>query len=117
MIGFLCSNPSLRENITHRACDGFKTLAGADLSRLQNVIKYEVAFVEGILRPSELNRATPVSFYDLIKPRRICLFWFRRCPGFSHGVTCFSDRYCIHMDLITLQTLSPSVEVVPSADA
>src|SRR5262249_35994357 len=61
-IGLLGLNPSLRKDITHRMSDCFQTLASADLSRFQDVIKYEVAFVERIVRPGELDRAAAVTF-------------------------------------------------------
>jgi hypothetical protein len=64
IIGFLCSNPSLRKDITHRACDGFKTLTSADRGWFQDVVKDKVAFIERILCPSELNRTAPILFNE-----------------------------------------------------
>src|ERR1043166_6703814 len=62
-VGCLGLNPSLRKDVTHRARDGFKTLASADRGCFQHVVKHEVAFIERILSPAELNRTAPVSFY------------------------------------------------------
>jgi hypothetical protein len=54
--------PSLRKDITHGAGDSLKTLATANLRRFHNIVEYEVAFVERIVRPRELDRAASVSF-------------------------------------------------------
>jgi len=55
-VGLLGLNPSFRKDIAQRAGDGFKTLAIADRRCFQNVVKDEVAFIERIVRPSELNQ-------------------------------------------------------------
>src|SRR5262249_17190049 len=86
-IGLLGLNPSLRKDIAHRMSDCFETLASADLSPFQDVIKYEVAFVERIVRPGELDRAAAVTFYKVIELGRICSLCFDRCVGLIHGVT------------------------------
>src|SRR5262249_10066444 len=66
LVCFLGFDPSLRKDIAHRVGKCFEALAIADLSRLQDVIKYEVALVERIVPPSKLHWAAAVSFYELI---------------------------------------------------
>src|SRR5262249_41102056 len=97
VIGFLCSNPSLRENVTHRACDRFKTLASADRGCSQDVVEYQMPFVQRILRPSELDRAAPVSFYKLVQ---FGWFYRRRFDYYAdlfHDIILLCGRECVHV--------------------
>ena len=65
IIGLLCSNPSLREDITHGMRDGFKTFPGTDRRSIHNVIKDEVALIKRVVRSRELNRSATVLFNEL----------------------------------------------------
>src|SRR6516225_9631180 len=94
--------------------DGLKTIASTDLRPVHDVVKDEVAFVERIMRASKLDWAASVSFYKLLQLGRTCLLCFDFCFGRIHGVIGRSGRDYTHVYLLIAQTLSPSVEVVPS---
>ena len=64
IIGLLCPNPSLREDIAHRMRDGFKTFAVTDRRRIHNVVKDEVTLIKRVVRSGELNRPAAVLFNE-----------------------------------------------------
>src|SRR4029450_13480237 len=60
IIGFLCSNPSLRKDITHGVREGFKTFAVTDRHGIHHVIKDEMALIKSVVRSRKLNRSATV---------------------------------------------------------
>src|SRR5262245_57340014 len=66
LIGLVGTYPSLRKDITHRAGEGFKTLARADLRSVYHVVKHHVSLIERLVRSSELNRPAAVLLNELL---------------------------------------------------
>ena len=60
LVRVLRVDPSLRKDVPHGAGEGLETLARAGSRQVDDVVEDQVPFVERVVRPRELNRATPV---------------------------------------------------------
>ena len=77
-------HPALREDIPHRSCDGLKTLAWAGILQIDDGVEEQMAFVERVVCPRELDRAAPVLTEEFRNVGRFRCF------------QCASDTLCAH---------------------
>src|SRR5213592_378094 len=64
-------DPALGEDVAHRAGDRLEALAGAGRREGDHVVEEQMPLVEAVVRPRELNRATPVLFEKAIDRCRV----------------------------------------------